>query len=76
RAGTGPIGIQTAQRIYYAARNAAGIAPEGGNHGLRHAPDRGRRRSSTASGGCSAIVLCRLPPVTPVLPARHFAEDL
>ena len=37
RAGTGPIEIQTAQRIYYAARNAAGIAPEGGIHGLRHA---------------------------------------
>ena len=37
RAGTGPIEIQSAQRIYYAARNAAGIAPEGGIHGLRHA---------------------------------------
>jgi integrase/recombinase XerD len=37
RAGTGPIEIQTAQRIYYAARNAAGIAHEGGIHGLRHA---------------------------------------
>ena len=37
RAGTGPMEIQTAQRIYYAARNAAGIAPEGGIHGLRHA---------------------------------------
>ncbi|MBL8395965.1 MAG: site-specific integrase [Candidatus Accumulibacter sp.] len=37
RAGTGPIEIQTAQRIYYAARNAAGIAPEGGIHGRRHA---------------------------------------
>ena len=37
RTGTGPIEIQTAQRIYYAARNAAGIAPEGGIHGLRHA---------------------------------------
>ena len=29
--------IQTAQRIYYAARNAAGIAPAGGIHTLRHA---------------------------------------
>jgi integrase/recombinase XerD len=35
--GTDPMEIQTAQRIYYAARNAAGIAPEGGIHGLRHA---------------------------------------
>ncbi len=45
RTGTGPMEIQTAQRIYYAARNAAGIAPEGGIHGLRHAPARSRRRS-------------------------------
>ncbi len=45
RAGTDPIEIQTAQRIDYAARNAAGIAPEGGIHGLRHAPARSRRRS-------------------------------
>jgi len=37
RSGSGPMEIQTAQRIYYAARNAAGIAPEGGIHGLRHA---------------------------------------
>ncbi|MEF8770528.1 tyrosine-type recombinase/integrase [Candidatus Accumulibacter contiguus] len=37
RAGTDPIEIQTAQRIDYAARHAAGIAPEGGIHGLRHA---------------------------------------
>ncbi len=37
RTGTGPIDITTAQRIYYAARNAAGIAAEGGIHTLRHA---------------------------------------
>ncbi|MCM8613135.1 MAG: site-specific integrase [Candidatus Accumulibacter sp.] len=37
RAGSGPMEIQTAQRIHYAARNAAGIAREGGIHGLRHA---------------------------------------
>lgn len=37
RSGTGPIEIQTAQRMDYAARNSAGIAAEGGIHGLRHA---------------------------------------
>ena len=37
RAGSGPIEIQIAQRMYYAARDAAGIAPEGGIHTLRHA---------------------------------------
>jgi integrase/recombinase XerD len=37
RSGSGPMEIQTAQRICYAARNAAGIAPEGFIHGLRHA---------------------------------------
>jgi len=36
-AGDGPMRIETAQRIYYAARDAAGIAPEGGIHSLRHA---------------------------------------
>ena len=34
---TAPIDINTAQRIYGAARDAAGIAPEGGIHSLRHA---------------------------------------
>lgn len=36
-AGTAPIDVSTAQRIYCAARDAAGIAPEGGIHSLRHA---------------------------------------
>ena len=36
RAGEKPIDLKTAQRIYYAARNAAGIAREGGIHTLRH----------------------------------------
>ena len=35
--GTAPIELKTAQRIYCAARDAAGIAPEGGIHTLRHA---------------------------------------
>lgn len=35
--GGAPIEIKTAQRIYCAARDAAGIAPEGGIHSLRHA---------------------------------------
>ena len=35
--GGAPIGIKTAHRIYCAARDAAGIAPEGGIHSLRHA---------------------------------------
>jgi integrase/recombinase XerD len=37
RAGTAPIGVVTAQRIYYAARDAAGIPADGGIHSLRHA---------------------------------------
>ena len=37
RSGTAPIEVKTAQRIYCAARDAAGIAPEGGIHSLRHA---------------------------------------
>ena len=37
RSGSAPIDINTAHRIYCAARNAAGIAPEGGIHTLRHA---------------------------------------
>ena len=37
RSGTAPIDINTAQRIYCAARDAAGIAREGGIHTLRHA---------------------------------------
>jgi len=37
RSGTAPIDLKTAQRIYCAARDAAGIAPEGGIHTLRHA---------------------------------------
>ncbi len=37
RSGNAPIEIKTAQRIYCAARDAAGIAPKGGIHGLRHA---------------------------------------
>jgi len=37
RSGNAPIEIKTAQRIYCAARDAAGIAPEGGIHSLRHA---------------------------------------
>lgn len=35
-AGTAPIDPKTVQRIYCAARNAAGIPPEGGIHTLRH----------------------------------------
>lgn len=35
--GTAPIEVKTAQRIYCAARDAAGIAPQGGIHSLRHA---------------------------------------
>ena len=35
--GSAPIDVSTAQRIYCAARDAAGIAPEGGIHSLRHA---------------------------------------
>ena len=35
--GTAPIEVKTAQRIYCAARDAVGIAPEGGIHTLRHA---------------------------------------
>jgi integrase/recombinase XerD len=35
--GTAPIELKTAQRIYCVARDAAGIAPEGGIHTLRHA---------------------------------------
>lgn len=37
RAGNGPMHIEMAQRIYYAARDGAGIAREGGIHSLRHA---------------------------------------
>ena len=37
RSGSAPIEIKTAQRIYCAARDCAGIAPEGGIHTLRHA---------------------------------------
>lgn len=37
RSGTAPIEVKTAQRIYCAARDAVGIAPEGGIHTLRHA---------------------------------------
>jgi len=37
RSGRAPIDVNTAQRIYCAARDAAGIAPEGGIHSLRHA---------------------------------------
>jgi len=37
RAGTAPIDVCTAQRMYYAARDAAGIPAEGGIHSLRHA---------------------------------------
>src|SRR3990170_908537 len=37
RAGTAPIDLSTAQRIYCAARDAAGIPREGGIHTLRHA---------------------------------------
>ena len=35
-AGTAPIEVKTAQRLYCAARDAAGIAREGGIHTLRH----------------------------------------
>jgi len=35
--GDGPICDKTAQRMYYAARNAAGIPRDGGIHTLRHA---------------------------------------
>jgi len=34
--GTGPIAIQTAQRMYWAARDKAGLGREGGIHTLRH----------------------------------------
>lgn len=34
--GTACIDVKTAQRLYCAARDAAGIAPEGGIHTLRH----------------------------------------
>lgn len=37
RSGSTAIDIRTAHRIYCAARDAAGIAPEGGIHSLRHA---------------------------------------
>ena len=37
RAGTAPIDVTTAQRMYRAARDAAGIPREGGIHSLRHA---------------------------------------
>jgi len=37
RSGSAPIDGNTAQRIYCAARDAAGIAPQGGIHSLRHA---------------------------------------
>jgi len=37
RAGTAPIDPTIAQRMYYAARDAAGIPREGGIHSLRHA---------------------------------------
>jgi site-specific recombinase XerD len=37
RSGSAPIDLITAQRIYYAARDAAGIRREGGIHTLRHA---------------------------------------
>jgi site-specific recombinase XerD len=37
RSGTAPIDLITAQRIYCAARDAAGIRREGGIHTLRHA---------------------------------------
>lgn len=36
-AGNAPMSVHTAQRIYWAARDAAGIAPAGGIHSLRHA---------------------------------------
>jgi len=36
RSGSAPIDVNTAHRIYCAARDAAGIAPEGGIHSLRH----------------------------------------
>ena len=36
RAGTAPIAVQTAQRMYYAARAAAGFPRQGGIHTLRH----------------------------------------
>ncbi|MEO7861042.1 MAG: tyrosine-type recombinase/integrase [Nitrospirales bacterium] len=34
--GTGPIAIQTAQRMYWAARDRAGLGRAGGIHTLRH----------------------------------------
>ena len=37
RSGSAPIDLVTAQRIYYGARDTAGIAPKGGIHTLRHA---------------------------------------
>lgn len=35
--GDGPMEVRSAQRMYWAARDAAGIAPAGGIHALRHA---------------------------------------
>ena len=37
RSGSAPIDLKTAQRMYYAARDAASIPREGGIHSLRHA---------------------------------------
>jgi site-specific recombinase XerD len=37
RSGSAPIDVITAQRVYYAARDTAGIAAHGGIHSLRHA---------------------------------------
>jgi site-specific recombinase XerD len=36
-AADGPMGVQTAQRFYWASRDAAGLAAAGGIHTLRHA---------------------------------------
>ncbi len=53
RSGSAPIEIKTAQRIYCAARDAAGIAPEGGIHSLRHYSECRIIPSSVCRGGGS-----------------------
>ena len=74
RAGTGPMEIQTAQPIYYAARNAAGIAPEAVSTVFPMPSPRTCSRPasiSTASADSSAMVICRPPRATSISPARR-----